>query len=310
MKNVQNWKSVHLIGIGGISMSAVAKILLDAGVSVTGSDVYASEITKDLEERGIKIAIGPHDERNIPDQCDGVIHTSAAPDSNPERIATKNRNIQDFDNFQFLGAWFKGKRMIVVTGTHGKSTVTAILGQICIAGGLDPTVLVGSKVPGWPDQNLHLGKSDLVIIEGDEYAKHFLEFHPFAVIINNLELDHTDVYKNIDELRKTFERLLRQTVNQGMVIANGESTQINTALKPLIATGKLQVQKFGHAKNQIPGELMDVVVKTKWDKGILSVNISGKDIQLELESKLIGDYNGMNIASATLMAKHLGVEDE
>ena len=310
MKNIHDWKSAHLIGIGGISMSAVAKILDKAGVKVTGSDVHESDITKDLQDRGIKVTIGPHDERNIPEQCDGVIHTSAAPENNPERIAAKNRNLLDLDNFQFLGSWFKGNRMVVVTGTHGKSTVTALLGQVCIAGGLDPTVLVGSKVPGWPDQNLFLGKSDLVIVEGDEYAKHFLEFHPYALIINNLELDHTDVYKNIDELRKTFERLLHQMVNQGMVIANGESEQINIALKPLISTKKIEAQTFGHSKFQLPGELLDTTIKTNWQDGHLSVDLDNKENQLQIKSKLLGDYNGMNIAAAVMMAKHLGVDDD
>jgi len=304
MKNLHNWKSVHLIGIGGINMSAVAKILLKAGVTVTGSDVYASDITKEMEDLGIKVTIGPNDERNVPDNCDGVIHTSAAPETNPERVAAKNRHIEDINNFQWMGAWFKGSRTIVVTGTHGKSTVTSLLGLMCIEAGLDPTVIVGSKIPGWKDHNLRLGNSDLVIVEGDEYAKHFLEFHPEAVIINNMELDHTDVYADIDELRKTFERLIRQTKIGATIVANGDFEQIRTALKPQIVTRKLDAQYFGSEANN------ENQVTVKWEEGSLNVTIKSEDGVLALKSNLIGEYNGLNIAAAALMARHLGASDE
>jgi UDP-N-acetylmuramate--alanine ligase len=304
MKNIHAWKNVHLIGIGGINMSAVAKILLKAGVTVTGSDIYASEITKEMEDLGIKVTIGPNDERNVPDNCDGVIHTSAAPETNPERVAAKNRHITDINNFQWMGAWFKSSRTIVVTGTHGKSTVTSLLGMMCVEAGLDPTVIVGSKIPGWKDHNLRLGNSDLVIVEGDEYAKHFLEFHPEAVIINNMELDHTDVYADIDELRQTFERLIRQTKIGATIIANGEFEQIRSALKAQIVTRKLDAQYFGRdSKN-------DHKVSVTWKEGMLHVTIKSKDNELNLTSNLIGTYNGLNLAAAALMARHLGVGDE
>jgi UDP-N-acetylmuramate--alanine ligase len=316
-KNVREWKNVHLVGIGGINMSAVAKILLKAGISVTGSDVKESDITREMQTLGVKVFIGPQDERNVPENCDGVIHTSAAPENNPERTAAKNRHIIDINNFEWMGAWFKGSRVIVVTGTHGKSTVTALLGLMCIEADLDPTVIVGSKVPGWKDSNLRLGNSDLVIIEGDEYAKHFLEFHPHAVIINNLELDHTDVYANIDELRKTFEKLIRQTKIGAIIVANGEYEQIINALKPLIATRKLKINYFSRPgrfvlrdirikdENQVPNEVIST-----WQNDRLNVQIKSKDTDLVISSQLIGEYNGLNLAAAALMARNLGVGDE
>ncbi len=298
-------------------MSAVAKILLKAGITVTGSDVKASEITKEMEELGIKVAIGPHDERNVPNTCDGVIHTSAAPETNPERIAAKNRHITDIDNFQWMGAWFKGKKVVVVAGTHGKSTVTALLGLMCIEADLDPTVIVGSKVPDWKDHNLRLGNSDLVIIEGDEYAKHFLEFHPEALIINNLELDHTDVYANIDELRKTFEKLIRQTKIGATIVANGEYEQIHTALKPLTATRKLDINYFGRDEHFADSGLRTKEKATKiaevsvdFHDEKLHVTIASAEGELKLTSNLIGEYNGLNIAAAALMARSLGAGDE
>lgn len=304
MKNVHAWKNVHLIGIGGINMSAVAKILLKADITVTGSDVKESEITREMESLGIKVTIGPHDERNVPENCDGVIHTSAAPDTNPERVAAKNRHITDINNFEWMGEWYKSQRTVVVTGTHGKSTVTSLLGLMCIEGGLDPTVIVGSKIPGWPDHNLRLGNSDLVIVEGDEYAKHFLEFHPEALIINNIELDHTDVYASIDELRKTFERLIRQTKIGATIVANGDFDQIRTAIKPQTVSRKLKPMYFGRDASN------DHQVTVKWEDEHLKVTIANTDGNLELTSTLIGEYNGLNIAAAALMARHLGASDK
>lgn len=298
-------------------MSAVAKILLKAGATATGSDVHESEITKEMEGLGIKVSIGPHDERNVPEKCDGVIHTSAAPDTNPERIAAKNRNITDINNFEWMGAWFKSSRTVVVTGTHGKSTVTSLLGMMCIEAGLDPTVVVGSKIPGWKDHNLHLGNSDLVIVEGDEYAKHFLEFHPEAIIINNLELDHTDVYANIDELRKTFERLIRQIKIGATIVANAEFEQVIEAIKPLIVTQKLKVNYFSRPNRYADKGLKfkdENIVKSEvgieWKDEKLHVALKTGDDELKITSRLIGDYNGLNLASAALMARHLGASDE
>ena len=318
MLNVKTWKRVHLIGIGGINMSAVAKLLVKAGTKVTGSDVKASEFTEQLEKLGVKIAIGPHDERNVPSDCQGVVHTSAAPDDNPERLAAKNRNLPDITNFEWLGSWFKGKEVVLVTGTHGKSTTTALLGQMCIAGGLDPTVVVGSKMPDWPDQNLRIGSSDLIIIEGDEYARHFLEFSPTALIVNNIELDHTDVYKDIDDIRKTFEKLFHQTKRSGTVVANGESEQVRLALKQFISTKLLKPIFFGtvaRPASHVPGSPKiegDFEAETliEWRDGMTSVAIKRADWSINLISPLMGRHNGMNVAAAALMAHALGVKDD
>ncbi len=318
MLNVKTWKRVHLIGIGGINMSAVAKLLVKSGHTVTGSDVKTSEATDELIKMGIKIAIGPHDERNLPNDAQAVVHTSAAPESNPERLAAKARNLPDITNFEWLGSWFKGDKVVLVTGTHGKSTTTAVLGKMCEDGGLDPTVVVGSRLSEWPDGNLRVGKSDLVIIEGDEYAKHFLEFSPAAVIVNNIELDHTDVYKDLDDIRKTFEKLLHQAKKGGTVVANGESDPVRLALKPFMATNVLKTVFFGDVPESVahvpgsPVTAKDLEAKThiKWEDGQTKVRIEKSGWVLDLESNLLGRHNGMNVAAAALMAHELGAEDQ
>ena len=186
------FQHVHMIGIGGIQMSAVAKLLHRSGIRVTGSDVVTSPLIDELRNAGVTIILG-HASTNIPAETELVIYTSAIPELNVERAEARRRNIPQYTNFAFLAEWFSERKIVLVTGTHGKSTTTAMLGLTAEKGGLDPTVVVGSKVPQFPDGNIRFGQSDFVIIEGDEYERHFLHFHPMGVMINNIEWDHTDV---------------------------------------------------------------------------------------------------------------------
>ncbi len=310
MLNIKSLKRVHLVGIGGINMSAVAKLLLHQGFVVTGSDVKQTEITDEVQAKGAQVFIGPHDERNVPVDCQLVIHTSAAPEDNPERVVAKNRHLPDLSNFEWLGEWFKENKVVLVTGTHGKSTTTGLLAAMCILGGLDPTVIIGSKMPDWPEGNLRLGESDLVILEGDEYAKHFLNFHAAALIINNIELDHVDVFKNIDDMRHTFERLLRQTKTGAAVIYNADYEQAVRAVESI----KLHpVNGLGFVRNQKAeqvGHVMQAVYEYRREGEVTKIVLKHKDTELNLESKLFGAYNVQNTVAAALMARELGVADE
>jgi UDP-N-acetylmuramate--alanine ligase len=281
--NVHEIKSVHLIGVGGINMSAVAKLLIAAGVRVSGSDMIASDQTEILASRGAAIKIGESSE-NIPSDCELVITTSAAPAMNKERIAAAERKIPEMTNFAFLGKWFENVQTILVTGTHGKSTTTAMLGLILEKAGLDPTVIVGSKVPSFPDGNLRIGKSDLFVIEGDEYARHFLEFHPHGVVLNNLELDHTDTFRNIDAVIASFHELVGQVEDNGIVVVNTSDPRlmrlIETEQASLEGRG-CRIVKFGSGESIV--------------KSPLSVP---------------GAFNRMNATGAVLMAKALGASDD
>ncbi len=290
-------------------MSAVAKLLLRSGFTVTGSDVKQTEITDELAAKGVKINIGPHDERHVSADCQLVVHTSAAPDDNPERVAAKNRHLPDLSNFEWLGEWFKDKKVVLVTGTHGKSTTTGLLAAMCIQGGLDPTVIIGSKMPDWPDGNLRLGESDLVIIEGDEYAKHFLSFHAAALIINNIELDHVDVFKDIDDMRHAFERLLRQTKVGAIVVYNADSDQAAKAVES-VKLHPINSLAFVKQQTQDQAYVMRAVYEYQREAGRTKISLKHKEAVLDLESGLFGEYNVQNTVAAALMARELGVADE
>jgi len=281
--NVRHAKAIHFVGIGGINMSGVAKVLHCAvgsaqwAVQVTGSDVCANEQTKILQKKGIQIAIG-HAAKNVPRDCDLLVYSSAVPTSNQEREEARRRGIREMTNFEFLGEWFADFKMIVVAGTHGKSTTTAMLGLILERAGLDPTVIVGSVVPSFPDGNLRVGASNLVVIEGDEYAKHFLAFRPHGLILNNIELDHTDVFPTIIEMKAAYRELVARVVDGGFIVANKEDKNVQdvTSLSPC------RVLLFGLGEDK------------------------GKEWTLSVP----GRFNQMNAAGAATAAKELGASEE
>ncbi len=229
--NVKDARGIHLVGIGGINMSAVAKLLAgrESGVvrraSLSGSDIVSNEQTEILAKMGLPVTVG-HSASNVPSDCDLLVYSSAVPPTNPEREEARRRGVREMTNFEFLGEWFADKKVIVVAGTHGKSTTTAMLGLILEKAGMDPTVIVGSKVPGFELGNIRIGARDLVVIEGDEYAKHFLAFKPYGVIINNIELDHTDVFPTIEDMVAAFRELFDQVVDGGFVVANLDNTNV------------------------------------------------------------------------------------
>ncbi len=201
---------VHCIGAGGIGISGVMKFLLAKGISVSGSDAKQSMTTDGLVHLGISVSIG-HDAANIPPNTDLIVYTEAATEENVERAAAKARNIPQMGHFDFLGELSKDYRTICITGTNGKSTTTAMTGKIFIDAGLDPTVFVGSIVPGWKYGNVAVGASDILIIEGDEYKRKMLKLHPETTLITNIELDHTDIYKDLADVEAAFHRLGEQT---------------------------------------------------------------------------------------------------
>ncbi len=302
--NIRDIKTAHLIGIGGINMSAVAKLLAVNGVKVTGSDLAKNEQTESLKERGIAIALG-HSAINIPENTDLVVYTSAAPSSNPEREEARRRNIRELTNFQFLSEWFKDAKTILVTGTHGKSTTTAMLGLILEKAGLDPTVIVGSKVPSFSDGNLRLGKSDYVVIEGDEYAKHFLEFHPCAVLLNNIELDHTDVFPTISDVLAAFRELISKIKDGGIMVANvGDERLVN-----LIETEKDQLQSRSIRVIRFNGQNnADWKISSRQDQIANHLSMERMGVTYRFDLSIPGSMNALNAAGAALMARELGAE--
>ena len=219
---------IHFIGIGGISMSGLAQIMIKNGFKVTGSDRAKSHITDKLEALGASVFIG-HDAKNI-DGSGLVVHTAAVHDDNPEMQAAKERNIRLITRAEFLGAIMKMyPNAAGIAGTHGKTTTTSMLCHALIAAGLDPTVSVGGELD-IIGGNIKATNSDYFITEACEYTNSFLSFFPTVAVITNIDEDHLDFFSGIDEIIESFRSYAELTRDKGWVVASGADENVRKAL--------------------------------------------------------------------------------
>lgn len=220
---------IHFIGIGGISMSALARILLDDGCTVTGSDMRESHITRQLEEYGAKVVIGQKAE-NITDQ-QLIVYTAAVKEDNPEFVAAKEKGIEIIDRAELLGTIMKRyKNPIAVSGTHGKTSTTGMISQIYLEADMDPTVTIGGELDVIGG-NLRVGKKDIFIAEACEYHRSFLKFFPKTTVMLNIEEDHLDFFTGLDDIIDTFHRLAAITPDDGAIVANIDDDNVVKALE-------------------------------------------------------------------------------
>ncbi len=285
-------KRIHMIGIGGIGLSGLAKLLLAQGKILTGSDLQETPITKDLEKRGIKIHYGHH-LVNLDQDVDLVIYSSAVPETNIERSWAKERGIPERTYAQALGEFSRQYSTIVVTGTHGKSTTTAMLGLILEAAGYDPTVLVGSLVPSFKDGNIRIGKSRFFVVEGCEYQANMLNLHPESIVLTNIEMDHPDFYRDIDHVRGTFKEFVDRLSGDGLVVMNADDLES----RKLISDRSVTFGFDQSAQYRLVGN--DVYRKEDGETSIGSFTL-----------KIPGDFNKHNALAATTAAMELGIPFE
>lgn len=213
-------KKIHFIGIGGISMSGLAEILLNNGYKVSGSDRDESELTYNLRKKGAEIYIG-HSSDNI-NNVDLVVYTAAIPEDNPELVIAKELNIPIMDRAEFLGHVMNGhKYNIAISGTHGKTTTTSMISHITLSANLDPTILVGGNLDAI-NGNVRVGNSEYFITEACEYKASFLKFYPYIGIILNIEADHLDFYKDIEDIQNTFIKFAKIIPKDGFLVVNAD----------------------------------------------------------------------------------------
>ena len=191
--------AIHFIGIGGISMSGLAEVLLEEGFTISGSDAKKSPLTTLLEEKGATLYYGQR-ASNIKDSVDVVVYTAAIHPDNPEFACAKEKGIPMLTRAQLLGQIMRNyDTPIAVSGTHGKTTTTSMISQILLAAKKDPTITVGGILKAI-DGNLRVGKSDVFISEACEYTNSFLNFRPKYSIILNIEAEHLDFFKDLDDI--------------------------------------------------------------------------------------------------------------
>lgn len=226
-------ENIHFIGIGGIGISAIAKMFLLEGKKMSGSDMSDSEIISELSKAGAKINIG-HDAKNLPKETDLVIYTIAITEENPEFMEAKNRGLQMITYPQALHEISKDKYTIAISGTHGKTTTTAMIAKIMMDADLDPTVIVGSILKD-AKSNFVAGKSKYLVVEACEYRKSFLNIEPTIAVITNIDNDHLDFYKDIHDIQNAFGEFVAKVPKGGFVVCNPQDKTVKPAIKEIFS---------------------------------------------------------------------------
>ncbi len=212
---------VHFVGIGGSSMSGLAQILMEKGFTVTGSDNNEGKETDTLKARGCPVYI-PQSEGNVTDDIDLAVYTAAIHEDNPELMEIRRRGIPAVSRADFLGAISSNfKNSVCVSGTHGKTTTTSLITDICIAAGLDPTISVGGVVETIGG-NMRVGSSDTFITEACEYTNSFLSLHPTIAVILNIEADHLDFFGDLEHIRYAFRDFAGLLPPDGTLVINSD----------------------------------------------------------------------------------------
>ena len=275
-------KNVHFIGIGGIGVSSLAQYYLARGWKVIGSDAVKSEITDDLKRRGVKIFIGQR-AANIKSP-DLVIYSAAIKPNNPEFSESRTKGYPLLSYAQAVGELTKKYFTIAVAGSHGKSTTTALVGLILKEAGLDPTIIIGTKLKELGNNNFRLGQGEYLVLEADEYARSFYNYFPKVAVLTNIDKEHLDVYKNLVGVLAGFKKFLKNVESGGWIVVNGEDKNICTIIKSEVRNPKFETNSKSRKTNP----------KVIWyEKGRHKLSIPGIHNQFNAEAawqavKLLG----------------------
>ncbi len=310
--------TIHFIGIGGISMSGIAELLLKEGFSVRGSDEKHSSLTSHLESLGIKVFYGNR-ASNIDSHIDLIVYTAAVKSDNPEFSAAAASGIPMLTRAELLGQiMLHYKDAIGISGTHGKTTTTSMLSLIFLEAAYDPTILVGGILPTISG-NLHYGKSEYFIVEACEYTNSFLKFHPAHEIILNIDADHLDFFKDLDDIRNSFREFARLIPSGGLLVLNGDIENKEALFYDL----PCRPVTFGVMEScHTPlDQLVGAAIETPYDFTAADISYDENgfpDFSIYKEGSFIGRvhlqvcgvHNIANAASAIAMACTLGISPD
>ena len=292
-------EAVHFIGIGGISMSGLAEILADEGFTVSGSDSRESELTDHLAAKGIRVACGQRAE-NITDGIDVVVYTAAVHPDNPEFMAAKEKGLPMLSRAELLGQMMKNyKNAVAVSGTHGKTTTTSMITEVLLAADTDPTISVGgilNSIGG----NIRVGGPELFVTEACEYTNSFLSFFPTMEVILNVEADHLDFFKDLDDIRHSFRLFAEKLTKEGVLIINSDITdwtELADGLPCRVVTfGKAAGSRY--AAMNVQYDEMARPTYDLYDNGELVDTIS---------LGVAGEHNVYNSLAAIAVCRELGI---
>ena len=218
--NLKQYKHIHMIGIGGISMSGIAEILHNWGIFVTGSDCTKSKITDRLSSHGIFVSIGHA--TNLVEKADFVIYSAAVKQDDPELICARENNIPIVERADFVGFLTRiYSNTIGISGTHGKTTTSSMISMCFLEAELDPTIQIGAYLKAISG-NYRVGNSDYFILEACEYVESFLKFNPKSAVVLNIDNDHLDYFKNIDNIKTAFAKYASLLPKDGFLVVNAD----------------------------------------------------------------------------------------
>lgn len=302
ISDLKKYKHIHLIGIGGISMSAIAETLKNWDFTVTGSDLNKSQITDNLNKHGIKTTIG-HDLEN-PKKADLIVFSAAISDTDPEIIIAKENNIPLVGRGEFVGYLTKlYKETICISGTHGKTTTTSMVSICFINAGKDPSIEVGALLNSIGG-NYRVGNSEYFILESCEYKGNFLKFFPHTEVILNIDNDHLDYYKTFDNVIKTFKDFALLLDSDGLLVTNADDENCYN-LKNIV---KSKFISYG-IENQNSNFLAKNISYD--ENGFAKFDIyKNNEFFVTVQLSVAGKHNILNALACTAVCDFYGIDKE
>jgi len=294
--NFGHIKSIHFIGIGGIGMSGIAEILSNYDLRLSGCDMNASTITARLEGRGIRVDIG-HDPSHV-ENVDLVVISSAIRATNTEVQRAKELGRPVIRRAEMLGEITRLKRGIAIAGTHGKTTTSAMVAMVLAEGGLDPTLIVGGVLRDLAT-SARLGDSEFLVVEADEYDRSFLTLHPTIAVVTNIEADHLDMYRDIDDILRAFEDFTRRVPFFGTVVGCVDDVRVVRLLEGI----SRRIVRYGLSE---AASLRAVGIVHEGTSSRFSVELDGSALG-EVVLRVPGDHNVRNALAAIGVALELDV---
>ncbi len=296
-------ETIHFIGIGGISMSGLAQILLEEGFKVSGSDAHKTELTEHLEGMGAEIFYGQR-ASNIGEDIDVVVYTAAIHPDNPEFRAVQERQIPMLTRAELLGEMMRNyKNAVNVAGTHGKTTTTSMLTDILLAAGTDPTVTVGGILHDIGG-NIRVGGAEHFVAEACEYTNSFLSFFPTMEIILNIEADHLDFFKDLEDIRRSFRLFAEKLDEKGTLVISSDIQDVGALVEGL----PCQVVTFGRDPEKSRYSAADITYDD-YGNGGYTLLIDGEEAG-RIHLSVPGEHNIYNSLAAVAAARSLGIAPE
>ncbi|MBC7959625.1 MAG: UDP-N-acetylmuramate--L-alanine ligase [Vallitaleaceae bacterium] len=293
--------TVHFIGIGGISMSGLAEVLLKQNFRVSGSDIASTSITGHLKDLGATVFLG-HSGSNITKELELVVYTAAIKPDNVEFLSVQAHSIPMIDRAELLGQIMSNyPHSIGVAGTHGKTTTTSMMSQLLLDADKDPTVSVGGMLDILGG-NIRVGDSSYFITEACEYANSFLKFYPSVAIVLNVEADHLDFFKDLEDIRRSFRRYLENVPENGTIIINSDIIDYETLVEGL----KCKVITYGSSENH-PDYTAKNISFNKFGCATFDLYLKGQKLE-SIAINSTGTHNIYNAIAAIAAAGAMGIE--